>query len=236
MNYVSTRGRMTAQAASVPFRAILLEGLAADGGLAVPESYPRFSPSELAALRPLGYRDLAFAVLSRFIDDLPPAALRAIVDRTYTAAVFGSDEITPLATLDPGLHLLRVSNGPTLAFKDIALQLLGNLFEHVLAQDGRVLNILGATSGDTGSSAEHAMRGKRGVTVFMLSPHGRMSPFQQAQMYSLDDPAIHNIAIRGSFDDCQDIVKAVAEDAAFKRTYAIGAVNSINWARVAAQI
>jgi threonine synthase len=236
MNYVSTRGRMTAGAASVPFRAILLEGLAADGGLAVPESYPRFSPSELAALRPLGYRDLAFAVLSRFIDDIPAAALRAIVDRTYTAAAFGSDEITPLATLEPGLHLLRVSNGPTLAFKDIALQLLGNLFEHVLAQDSRVLNILGATSGDTGSSAEHAMRGKRGVTVFMLSPHGRMSPFQQAQMYSLDDPAIHNIAIRGSFDDCQDIVKAVAEDAEFKRTYAIGAVNSINWARVAAQI
>ncbi len=236
MNYASTRGRMTAAAASVPFRAILLEGLAADGGLAVPEAYPRFSTAELAALRPSGYRDLAFAVLSRFSDDIPPADLRRIVDRTYTASVFGSDAITPLATLEPGLHLLRVSNGPTLAFKDIALQLLGNLFEYVLAQDGRALNILGATSGDTGSSAEYAMRGKRGITVFMLSPHGRMSPFQQAQMYSLVDPAIHNIAVRGSFDDCQDIVKAIAEDAGFKREHAIGAVNSINWARIAAQV
>jgi len=236
VNYVSTRGRMTAEAAAVPFRAILLEGLAADGGLAVPEAYPRFSPAELAALRPLDYRGLAFAVLSRFVDDVAPPDLARIVDRTYTAATFGSDEITPLSTLEPGLHLLHVSNGPTLAFKDIALQLLGNLFEHVLAEGGRTLNILGATSGDTGSSAEYAMLGKRGIRVFMLSPHGRMSPFQQAQMYAIDDPAIHNLAVRGSFDDCQDIVKAIAGDAAFKRTYRIGAVNSINWARVAAQV
>jgi threonine synthase len=236
MNYVSTRGRMTADAVALPFRAILLEGLAADGGLAVPEVYPRFSTAELAALRGQDYRGLAFAVLSRFMDDIPPADLRLLIDRTYTAAVFGSAEIAPLATLEPGLHLLRVSNGPTLAFKDIAMQLLGALFEYVLAQNHASLNIVGATSGDTGSSAEHAMRGKRGVTVFMLSPHGRMSPFQQAQMYSLDDPAIHNIAIRGSFDDCQDIVKAIAEDAPFKRAHAIGAVNSINWARVAAQV
>ncbi len=227
---------MTADAVALPFRAILLEGLAADGGLAVPEVYPRFSAAELKALRGQDYRGLAFAVLSRFMDDIPPADLRLLIDRTYTAAVFGSAEITPLATLEPGLHLLRVSNGPTLAFKDIALQLLGALFEYVLAQNNASLNILGATSGDTGSSAEYAMRGKRGVTVFMLSPHGRMSPFQQAQMYSLDDPTIHNIAIRGLFDDCQDIVKAIAEDAPFKRAHAIGAVNSINWARVAAQV
>jgi threonine synthase len=236
MNYVSTRGRMTAAAVALPFRAILLEGLAADGGLAVPEAYPRFSAADFAALRGQDYRGLAFAVLSRFMDDIPPADLRHLIDRTYTASVFGSDEITPLATLEPGWHLLRVSNGPTLAFKDIALQLLGALFEYVLAQNNASINIVGATSGDTGSSAEYAMRGKRGITVFMLSPHGRMSPFQQAQMYSLDDPAIHNIAIRGSFDDCQDIVKAIAEDAPFKRAHAIGAVNSINWARVAAQV
>ncbi len=141
-----------------------------------------------------------------------------------------------MTSLEPGVHLLHASNGPTLAFKDIALQLLGNLFEYVLAKEGRTLNILGATSGDTGSSAEYAMRGKRGIRVFMLSPKGRMSPFQQAQMYSLADPNIHNLAIEGVFDDCQDIVKAVGTDAAFKARYAIGTVNSINWARVAAQV
>ncbi len=234
MKYVSTRGAWAK--APQPFSAILLEGLAPDGGLAVPQAIPRFTPAELSALRPLGYRALAFAVLSRFIDDIAPAELRAIIDRTYTAEVFASDEITPLLTLEPGLHLLRVSNGPTLAFKDIALQLLGNLFEHVLAREGRDINILGATSGDTGPSAEYAMRGKHCIEVFMLSPHGRMSPFQQAQMYALADPNIHNLAIEGAFDDCQDIVKTVTGDPAFKQRYAIGAVNSINWARIAAQV
>ena len=141
--------------------------------------------------------------------------------------MFGSDAITPLVTLEPGLHLLRVANGPTLAFKDIALQLLGRLFEYALARERRSINILGATSGDTGSAAEYAMRGRRGVTVFMLSPKGRMSPFQTN---------IHNLAIEGTFDDCQDLVKAITGDAPFKARFAIGAVNSINWARVAAQI
>ena len=234
MRYVSTRGAWSD--APQPFCAILQEGLAPDGGLAVPQSYPHFTKAELAALRPQGYRGLALAVLSRYIDDVPAADLARIIDATYTPATFGSDDITPLATLAPGLHLLRVSNGPTLAFKDIALQLLGNLFEFVLARDGSIINILGATSGDTGSSAEYAMRGKRGITVFMLSPQGRMSPFQQAQMFSLDDPNIHNIAIEGTFDDCQDLVKAVANDTAFKVRGKIGAVNSINWARIAAQV
>jgi threonine synthase len=233
MSYVSTRGVFDVE--PQPFRAILLEGLAPDGGLAVPDEYPRFSPAEFETLRPLGYRDLVYAVLSRFIDDIPPRDLRAIVDRTYRADVFGSDEITPMLTLEPGLSLLRVSNGPTLAFKDIALQLLGHLFEYVLKDEHRSLNILGATSGDTGSAAEFAMRGKQGVGVFMLSPHGRMSPFQQAQMYALPDANIHNLAIEGAFDDCQDIVKAVNADSRFKARYRIGAVNSINWARVAAQ-
>jgi threonine synthase len=234
MRYVSTRGAWSDD--PQPFSAILLEGLAPDGGLAMPQSYPRFAAQELAALRPMGYRELAHAVLSRFVGDIPDAELKALIDRTYTAATFGSDEITPVTQLSPGLHLLHVSNGPTLAFKDIALQLLGNLFEHVLAREGRALNILGATSGDTGSSAEYAMRGKRGLAVFMLSPAGRMSPFQQAQMYSLPDPNIHNLAIDGVFDDCQDIVKAVSGDAAFKAKWKIGTVNSINWARVAAQV
>jgi threonine synthase len=234
MRYISTRGAWADD--PQPFCSILQEGLAPDGGLAVPQAYPRFTPEELAALRPLGYRELAFAVLSRYIDDLPAADLRRIIDSTYTRATFGSDEITPLATLAPGLHLLRVSNGPTLAFKDIALQFLGNLFEHVLARASGEINILGATSGDTGSSAEYAMRGKRGIKVFMLSPKGRMSPFQQAQMFSLADSNIFNIAIEGTFDECQDLVKAVANDAAFKARWRIGAVNSINWARIAAQV
>ena len=234
MHYVSTRGAFAA--APQPFCAILLEGLAPDGGLAVPLHYLRFTAAELEALRPLSYRDLALAVLSRFIDDISPTSLKGIIDRTYTREVFGSDDITPLLTLEPGLHLLHVSNGPTLAFKDIALQLLGNLFEHVLTREQRSLNILGATSGDTGSSAEYAMRGKDRVTVFMLSPHGRMSPFQTAQMFALDEPNIFNLAIEGTFDACQDIVKAVNADVAFKARHRIGAVNSINWARIAAQV
>ena len=234
MRYISTRGAW--RDAPLPFSATLLEGLAPDGGLAIPESYPRFAAGEIEALRGLAYPRLAHAVLARFITDIPAADLGAIIDRTYTAATFGSADITPVTPLEPGMHLLHASNGPTLAFKDIALQLLGNLFEYVLARDGSRLNILGATSGDTGSSAEYAMRGKRGIRVFMLSPYGRMSPFQQAQMFSLADDNIHNIAIEGVFDDCQDIVKAVSADAEFKHRWHIGTVNSINWARIAAQV
>ena len=234
MRYISTRGAWAND--PQPFRAILLEGLAPDGGLAVPERYPRFSAAEFEALRPLGYRDLATAVLSRFITDILEADLRALVAKTYRKDTFGSDDITPLATLEPGFSLLRASSGPTLSFKDVAMQLIGHLFEYVLAGERRSLNILGATSGDTGSAAEYAMRGKRGISVFMLSPRGRMSPFQQAQMYALDEPNIHNIAIDGTFDDCQALVKAVAGDSAFKSQWGIGAVNSINWARVAAQV
>jgi threonine synthase len=234
MRYISTRGAWTGDPQT--FCAILLEGLAPDGGLAVPERYPRFSATEFAALRPLGYRELAFAVLSRFITDIPAAELQRMIDVTYSREIFGSDDVTPLLPLEPGLSLLRVSNGPTLAFKDIALQLLGTLFEYVLARENRTLNIVGATSGDTGPSAEYAMRGRDRVNVFMLSPHGRMSPFQQAQMFALTEPNIHNIAIEGTFDDCQAIVKAVSGDAAFKAKWRIGAVNSINWARVAAQV
>lgn len=232
MKYISTRGGMP----PARFTDILLGGLAPDGGLAVPEAYPKVGRAELAAWRKLGYRDLAFEILSRFIDDIPAADLRDIADRTYTKAAFGSDEITPLSTLEPGLHLLHLSNGPTLAFKDIAMQLLGNLFEYVLDKRGEELNILGATSGDTGSAAEYAMRGKRGVRVFMLSPAGKMSAFQTAQMYSLQDANIFNVAVRGVFDDCQDMVKAVSNDHAFKAQHRIGTVNSINWARMVAQV
>jgi len=230
--YVSTRGRMPV----ARFCDVLLGGLAPDGGLVVPQAYPRFTAEELAGLRKLSYADLACAIIGRFVDDIPEADLHALVHRAYRSEVFGSADITPLRTLEPGLHLLQLSNGPTLAFKDVAMQLLGELFEYVLQQEGRTLNILGATSGDTGSAAEYAMRGRKGIRVFMLSPHGKMSPFQRAQMYSLQDANIFNIAIRGVFDDCQDIVKAVSGDAAFKSAHHIGAVNSINWARVVAQV
>jgi len=227
VRYVSTRGGGVPQR----FSDILLEGLAPDGGLYVPEVWPQ---ADLAARRGLRYPDLAVAVLRHFMDDVP--GLDALVAKTYTRAAFGSDEIVPVNTLEPGLHLLCLSNGPTLAFKDIALQLLGNLFEQVLGARKATLNVLGATSGDTGSAAEHALRGKRGVGVFMLSPHGRMSAFQAAQMYSLQEDNIHNLAVAGVFDDCQDLVKQVNADAAFKSRHRIGAVNSINWARVAAQV
>ena len=232
MRYISTRGGMAPQT----FTQILLGGLCPDGGLAMPETYARVGAAELAAWRSLSYADLACEVLRKFCDDIPAADLKALCARTYTKALFRTEAITPLTTLAPGLHLLGLSNGPTLAFKDMAMQLLGNLFEYVLSKSGERINILGATSGDTGSSAEYAMRGKRGVNVFMLSPHGKMSPFQSAQMFSLQDANIFNIAVRGVFDDCQDIVKAVSNDAAFKARQKIGAVNSINWVRVAAQV
>ena len=218
------------------FTEILLGGLATDGGLTIPEAYPKLTREDLAAWRGMNYRDLAFEVIRRFADDIPEADLKDIVDRTYTAEIFGSDDITPVKTLDDGLHIVGLSYGPTLAFKDIAMQLLGNLFEYVLAKENSEINILGATSGDTGSAAEYAMGGKKGVRVFMLSPKGKMTPFQTAQMFSLQDANIFNIAIEGVFDDCQDIVKAVSNDLEFKSKYKIGAVNSINWARVTAQI
>ena len=232
MKYISTRGDATPRV----FCEILLEGLAPDGGLYLPQAYPQVDAATLARWRRLSYAQLAFEILSLYIDDIPPDDLRTLVERTYTEQVFGTPQVTPLKALEPGLHLQALSNGPTLAFKDIAMQLLGQLFEYQLARTGRELNILGATSGDTGSAAEYAMRGKRGIRVFMLSPHGRMSPFQQAQMFSLQDPNIHNLAIEGVFDDCQDIVKAVSADLAFKQRHHIGTVNSINWARLLAQV
>ena len=239
MQYLSTRGAAPTQS----FLQILLGGLAPDGGLYLPASYPQISQAELQQWQKYNYRELAFALLSKFATDIPAGDLRDCIERTYTPQVYchthlgeNADDITPVRTLEPGLHILALSNGPTLAFKDIAMQLLGNLFEYALAQNNESINILGATSGDTGSAAEYAMRGKRGIRVFMLSPQGKMTPFQRAQMYSLQDPNIFNIAVRGAFDDCQDIVKAVSNDLAFKAQYKIGAVNSINWGRVSAQL
>src|SRR5690606_4000435 len=183
MKYISTRGGMTPQ----PFCDILLEGLAPDGGLAMPESIPQVSSSTLEAWRKLGYAELAAEILGLFIDDVPSEDLLALTRAAYSSQAFPGPQMVPLKPLSGGLSLLGLSEGPTLAFKDMAMQFLGQIFEYVLTQRGSTLNILGATSGDTGSAAEYAMRGKRGVTVFMLSPQGRMSAFQRAQMYSLRD-------------------------------------------------
>ncbi|WP_138518397.1 threonine synthase [Limnobacter alexandrii] len=232
MKYFSSRGGMDPQ----DFSEILLEGLAPDGGLAVPEFYPQVALHVLESWKKLSYGELAFEVLKPFATDIPEADLKALTTKTYTKAVYGTEEITPVRELFDGMKVLELSNGPTLAFKDMAMQLLGNLFEYQLARTNRELNILGATSGDTGSAAEYAMRGKKGVRVFMLSPAGKMSAFQRAQMYSLQDPNIFNIAIEGLFDDCQDIVKAVSEDLEYKARQKIGTVNSINWGRISAQV
>ncbi len=232
MNYISTRG----QTAPMPFSDVLLMGLAPDGGLMLPESYPQIDAATLSEWRKLSYTQLAFEIMRLFVTDIPADDLKNIINKTYTKAAFSTDEITPVTKLYEGLSLLELSNGPTLAFKDVAMQFLGNAFEYVLKQQGERLTIIGATSGDTGSAAEYALRGKDNIQVFMMSPYGKMSAFQRAQMYSLDDANIHNIAIEGMFDDCQDIVKALQEDAAFKQKYSLGTVNSINWGRILAQI
>lgn len=235
MQYLSTRG-----AGPAKFTDILLEGLAPDGGLYLPESYPNIAADQLEEwsrlLRLEGYAALAFEIIRLFVDDIPETDLRAICERAYAPERFLDSEVVGVKQHSDGMWRVALSGGPSAAFKDMAMLLLGELFAYELARRGRQLNILGATSGDTGSSAELAMLGKAGIRVFMLSPAGRMTPFQQAQMFSIDDPAIVNIAVDGVFDDCQDIVKAVNADAEFKRRYSIGAVNSINWARLLAQV
>ncbi|MEW6020531.1 MAG: threonine synthase [Pseudomonadota bacterium] len=248
MQYVSTRAT-SASASRNPetFSTILLGGLAPDGGLFMPATYPQVTRDELTAWRQLSYAELAYEILRKFATDIPDADLKALTAKTYSPEVYrnaregeSASDITPLRTLEDEngreLILQALSNGPTLAFKDMAMQLLGNLFEYALAKNDDELNIFGATSGDTGSAAEYAMRGKRGVRVFMLSPNEKMSAFQTAQMFSLQDPNIFNIAVEGVFDDCQDMVKAVSNDLSFKARHKIGTVNSINWARVVAQV
>lgn len=237
MDYISTRD---SSQASAKFTDILMSGLASDGGLYIPTDYPAVDRAALDRLRGIcetqGYAALAGEILKLFIDDIPDDDLEDIARRAYTAEAFGTDEIVRLSRLDDRLLLGHISEGPTAAFKDMAMQLLGELFEYVLTRRGAKINILGATSGDTGSSAEYAMRGRDNINVFMLTPAGRMTPFQQAQMFSLADDNIYNIAVEGGFDDCQDLVKAVNSDADFKAKYSVGAVNSINFARILAQV
>lgn len=238
MRYISTRGVPTDQPRT--FTEILLAGLAPDGGLYMPVEYPQVDADTLLAwskiFREEGYAALAFEAMRLYIDDIPEEDLREMCRRAYSVENFGSREVAPMTQLSDHIWLLHLSNGPTAAFKDMAMQMLGQLFEYTLGKSGQELNILGATSGDTGSSAEYAMLGKAGIRVFMLTPAGRMTPFQQAQMYGIDDPAIVNIALDGVFDDCQDVVKTISADSDFKTRYSIGAVNSINWARLLAQV
>ena len=231
--YISTRGRM----APAGFMDVLLAGLAPDGGLAVPDRLESLTADRLENWRPLGYADLATEIIGLFATDVPRDDLAALTRAAYGEPRFPQPvvPVTALGDVADGLVLVGLSEGPTMAFKDLAMQFLGQAIPYVLAKQGRVLNILGATSGDTGSAAEHAFRGQEGVSVFMLSPAGRMSSVQRAQMYTLQDANIHNIAVRGVFDDCQALVKALSNDADFKEAHHLGAVNSINIGRIAAQ-
>ncbi|MGI6879583.1 threonine synthase [Microbacterium sp. gxy059] len=229
MQYISTRGG----AEPLTYCEALLEGLAPDGGLAVPETMPAVGADLLESWRGLTYPELATEVLALFATDIPRDDLARMCAAAYASF---PDEVVPLRSIGGGISLVGLSEGPTLAFKDMAMQFLGQVVEYALARTGSVLNVLGATSGDTGSAAEHALVGKERISVFMLSPQGRMSTFQRAQMFSLDDPNIHNIAIDGVFDDCQNLVKRLAGDLEFKRAQHLGAVNSINLARITAQV
>lgn len=229
MQYISTRGGITA----VPFTETVKMGLATDGGLLLPRTIPRIDRATFESWQGLSYQDLAFEIMTRFIDDIPVSDLKALIKRSYEP--FDHPDIAPLVHLD-GLHILELFHGPTLAFKDIALQFLGNLFEYLLRRDDSFMNIIGATSGDTGSAAIYGVRGKERLNIFILHPHGRVSPIQERQMTSVTDANVFNIAIQGTFDDGQSIVKDIFGDVAFKERYHLGAINSINWARILAQV
>ena len=231
MRYVSTRG----QAEGKDFAGVLLAGLAGDGGLYMPESWPRFSAAELRALRGLPYAELAARVMAPFVGDcIAFSDLQAMCRRAY--AGFAHPAVAPLVQLDTGIFALELFHGPTLAFKDLALQLAGHLFEHVLAASGGRVCIVGATSGDTGSAAIEAMAGRSRVDITILHPEGRTSDVQRRQMTTVAAPNVLNIAMKGNFDDCQDMVKAMFADVPFRTEISLSAVNSINFARIAAQI
>ncbi len=232
MRYISTRGR----APALDFAEVTLAGLASDGGLYVPESWPRFTEPEIAALRGLPYTELAARVMQPFVgDSLTPQRLRELTAQAYGR--FAHAAVTPLTQLDERHWLLELFHGPTLAFKDVALQLLGLLFEEFLARDQSRLTIVGATSGDTGSAAIDAVAGRERVEIFMLHPAGRVSDVQRRQMTTVLAPNVHNIAVENaSFDDCQAMVKRIFADESVTARHRIGAVNSINWARLMAQV
>ncbi|MDX1430426.1 MAG: pyridoxal-phosphate dependent enzyme, partial [Rhodothermales bacterium] len=226
MRYVSTRG----DAAALDFEDVLLAGLASDGGLYVPDFWPKLSAEEVQELAGLDYVDTALRIMTPYVENsIDEHAFAAIVRETYDR--FDDKDVAPLRQLGDGLWLMELFHGPTLAFKDYALQLVGRLFEHVLDRRGERVTIVGATSGDTGSAAIEACRDRDQVEIFMLHPKGRVSEVQRRQMTTVLSPNVHNIAVEGTFDDCQDLVKAMFNDADFRRQIRITAVNSINWAR-----
>jgi threonine synthase len=228
MQYTSTRG----DGAKLKFTDTILTGLARDGGLFLPEQIPDVR-AKLDAWRALPYTDLAFEIMRLFADDIPEDTLRGIIRKSY--ATFRHPEVTPVVRVG-GVHVLELFHGPTLAFKDVALQFLGNLFEYALEKTGAEMNIVAATSGDTGSAAIYGVRGRGRIRIFVMHPHGRVSPVQERQMTTVLDANVRNLAVVGTFDDCQDIVKELFNDLAFRDANKLGAVNSINWARVLAQV
>ncbi len=233
MRYLSTRG----DAEPLQFEDVLIEGLARDGGLYVPESWPQLSAEQIAGFGGRPYVEVAQAVMAPFAGGIDPPALRQIIADAYAA--FRVPEVAPLTSLEavaPNLHLLELWHGPTLAFKDVAMQVLGGLFDHVLAKRGQKVTIIGATSGDTGSAAIEAIRGRSNADIFILHPHGRTSAVQRRQMTTVDAPNVFNIAVQGTFDDCQNLLKAMFNDAAFRDEVNMSGVNSINWARLMPQI
>jgi len=231
LRYISTRGR----APELGFEDVLLSGLARDGGLYVPAVWPRFNAAQLEAMKALDYNGLALEVIRPFVGGaIDDADLKAIIDKAY--ATFETPEITPLIELEDGLFVMELFHGPTLAFKDVAMQLLGGLFDHVLKARGERVTIVGATSGDTGSAAIAACQGKEAVDIYMLHPKGRVSEVQRRQMTTVIADNVYNLAVDGTFDDCQDLVKAMFNDTPFRDRHHLSAVNSINWARVMAQI
>ncbi|NYZ11072.1 threonine synthase [Azospirillum sp. RWY-5-1] len=231
MRYISTRGA----APVLGFEDVLLAGLARDGGLYVPETWPTLSPEDLRAMRGLSYSEIAVRVMLPFLGgSIAEDDFRAMVEDAY--GTFGHRAVTPLVQLDRRTWVLELFHGPTLAFKDVALQLLGRLFDHVLAKRGERVTIVGATSGDTGSAAIEACRDRENVDIVILHPKGRTSEVQRRQMTTVLSSNVHNVALEGTFDDCQDLVKGMFNDTAFRDRVNLSAVNSINWARIMAQI
>ncbi len=229
MKYVSTRGGMS----PIEFSETVFEGLAPDGGLILPEKIPQLSEEEIERLKTLNYPELALEVFKYFVGDIPEGDLTPLVLKAYSR--FRHPEVVPLKKVD-GIYILELFYGPTFAFKDIALQFLGELFEYLLIKSGKKINILGATSGDTGSAAIYGVRGKKNISIFILHPHKRVSEVQALMMTTVPDKNVFNLAIEGTFDDCQYIVKSIFMDLEFKKEFGLTAINSINWARVLAQI
>jgi len=230
LKYISTRG----QAPELAFDDVLLSGLARDGGLYVPDGWPVFSSDEIAAFRDLPYAKLAFRVIRPFVGGtIDDDALAAMLDAAYTR--FYAPDVAPMTKIGDNEYLLELFHGPTLAFKDMAMQILGPLFDHVLKAKNQTVTIVGATSGDTGSAAIEACRDRGAIEIFMLHPHGRVSDVQRRQMTTVQAPNVHNIAVEGTFDDCQNLVKAMFNDEPLRDRLALSAVNSINWARIMAQ-